>query len=124
MIDPATRRLIVEDYLRHDAPIKEIAARYNVSLASVTRILAQYRRTGSPDRNGPGPGRPRRVGPEAEALFARWACEDPQPTQAEMARRYVAEFGEPISQQTVSALLRKLGVNRGARRAGRRGASE
>jgi len=101
------RRRIVE--AARSSSQRAVAERFAVGLATVGRLVARARAgeplTPKPHDGGPG----RLVGPDGEARFAAWLAENPSLTQAELAERFAAEAGRPISRQTAGRTLRRMG---------------
>jgi transposase len=101
------RRRIVE--AARSMPQQIVAERFAVGLATVQRLVARER-AGEPLAAKPHHGGPDRlVGPEDEGLFAAWLVENPSLTQAELAERFGAETGRPISRQTAGRTLQRMG---------------
>ncbi|GAB4266219.1 MAG: hypothetical protein Kow00122_20880 [Thermoleophilia bacterium] len=45
-------------------------------------------------------------------MIKQWFREEPDLTQQELAERFTEETGQPVSQQTISRSLRRLGITR------------
>lgn len=90
-------------------PQKAVAERFSVGLATVQRLVTRER-AGEPLDAKPHNGGPDRIiGPEGEALFAEWLAESPSLTQADLAERFGAATGQPISRQTAGRTLQRMG---------------
>lgn len=102
------RKRIVDAYNRGDGSQRALAQRFSVSKASVERLLALYRTTGSvapkPQRHGPLPT----VHEDDFPQIAGWIESQPDLTQEEIALRFTAETGRTVSQRTISRVLRRM----------------
>ncbi len=88
-----------------------VADRYNVSLTSVKRFVAQWRTTGSLAAQ-PRPGRPRAIPPAADvALVAQFAA-DPDATLATDCERWEAATGVRVSESTMYRAQQRIGWTR------------
>lgn len=106
------RQRIVEAYLAGEGTLAEIAARFAIGPASVTRFVRLYRQTGSVTPK-PHNGAPEtRVRPEDIPLLKAWLNENPSLTQTELAQRYSAHTGRSTSQRSISRTLIRHGITR------------
>ena len=88
-----------------------LAQRFRVSEATVSRLLALRRTTGSIAPKGHGGGTaPRITGDDRARLLADFERE-PDLRQEDLAERFTAE-GRPVSQQAVSRALKRLSITR------------
>lgn len=118
------RGRIVKAYLDNQGTIDEIALRFHVGRATVTRLLGLYRAAQSPDPahaealmaavapKPHGGGGPCRVRAQDEPLIRAWIEEDPSLTQGELACRYQAATKRPIGQQAMGRTLARMGYTR------------
>lgn len=90
-------------------PQKVVAERFSVGLATVQRLVTRERAGGPLEAKPPNGGPNRIIGPEGEALFVKWLAENPSLTQADLAERFGAATGQPISRQTAGRTLRRMG---------------
>ncbi len=88
-----------------------VAERFQVSEATVERLLRLKRDTGSLDPKPHAGGRTAQITEaDREALLATFE-RAPDTRQADLADQFAAD-GRPVSQQTVSRALRRLGITR------------
>ena len=106
------RRRIVRAYLDGEASQQEVARRFDVNEATVMRLVARHRATGSVEPTPQQHGPPARIQPEDAERLEHWLEENPSLTQAELARRFSETTGTPVSQQTVSRGLRRHAITR------------
>jgi transposase len=88
-----------------------VADRYNVSLNSVKRYVAQWRATGALAPQ-PRPGRPRAIPPAADAALAAQFKADPDATFATYCARWEAITGVRVSESTMYRAQQRLGWRR------------
>jgi transposase len=92
-----------------DAPLREVAARFEVSPSYVSKVRARLRRSGE---STPGPQRnhvPPRLAPLMGALRARVAAEC-DATVAELRAWALAEHGIRVSHPVMWTTLARLGL--------------
>lgn len=89
----------------------EVAKRFDVGIATVHRY-ARAVREGRSLAPKPLPGGQRIVDATGEELVAAWLAENPSLTQADLAARYQAETGTPISRQTAGRTIARMGQTR------------
>lgn len=106
------RRRIAHAYLDGEGTRDEVARRFRVSAASVDRFVRLQRDHGSVAPKPHGGGHARRVPDGDKALLERLLGEDPSLTQQELAERYTEATGRPVSQRTMSRMLRRFEVTR------------
>lgn len=106
------RRRIVEAYLAGEGTLDEMAERFQVGSATVTRLLRLYRQTGALAPKPHGGGTEPRVRPEDLPLLQTWLQENPSLTQAELAAHYAAHTGRSTSQRSISRTLIRHGITR------------
>src|SRR5690606_12388726 len=85
----------------HSATAEATALRFNVSVATVYRLRALERETGSIEPRPHGGGRTRALSDEDRSCFEAFLSQDVSMTHAEMADRFTAEQGKPTSRATV-----------------------
>ena len=106
------RRRIVDAYLAGEGTLDEIADRFAIGPASVTRFVRLYRQTGSVAPK-PHNGAPEtRVRAEDIPVLKAWLTENPSLTQQELAQRYTEHTGRSVSQRSISRTLIRHGITR------------
>ena len=111
------RQRIVKAALEGEESQGEVARRFDVGVATVVRLLARHRRTGSLAPNDNQGGTPRRkVDEEGQAALRAWVAEEPDLTLLELMDKYNERFDAPISRATVGRELHRLGLTRKKRR--------
>lgn len=118
------RLRIARAYLAGEGTRAEMAERFQVSPASVDRFVRRFRETGSVEPTPHTKGPQRRVRPEEEPLLVAWLEENASLTQTELAERYEQQTRRPVSQRTISRVLRRMGITRKKRPFTRRNGNE
>jgi transposase len=93
---------------------REAAARYQVSVSFVVKLVQRWRRTGSLAPGRSGGQRPRRLAAHGE-LVRRLIAEQPDVTLEELGRRLAAE-GVQVGRSSIDRFLRAIGLTRKKRR--------
>lgn len=109
----ALRRRIVDAWQNGEGSYRELASRFTVGEASVSRLLRRFRETGSvePKPMG-GRHRSRLVDAEGETFIKDTLVAQPDSTLVELSEAFEEEFGKVVSPQRMSELLRRLGLTR------------
>ena len=102
------RQRILETARRGDATIRQIAERFLVSVAFVTRLLQLHRSSGSVEPRPHGGGNPAVLTPEHLERLREFIRKRPDATLQECA----AHLGTSCSLATISRALSKLGLPR------------
>lgn len=107
------RQRAVDAYLNGEGSYKEIAERFKVGEASVSRWLRRFRETGSlePDAMG-GSRRARLVDALGERLIIDMIEVNPDCTLVELSAEYEESTGVRVSPQRMSEVVRRLGYSR------------
>lgn len=109
------RRRVVAAYKAGNATYEDVAARFGVSRATVDRLLARHRRTGSVAASPHGGAPPRRLDAHGDALLRTLVEGKPDRTNAELAAALEA-LGHKVSTATVSRRLKAMSLTRKKRR--------
>src|SRR5438270_6234704 len=102
------RQRIVDTVARGDGTIRQIAERFLVSVAFVTRLLQLYRSSGSVEPRPHGGGNPAVLTPEDHGRLREFIAKQPDATLQECA----AHLGASCSLATISRALSRLGLPR------------
>lgn len=105
------RRRVVEAYLRGGSTYAEVAARFAVGEATVSRWLRRYRESGDVSPRPHGGGQPRLITSKQEKLVERLVREHPDWTEAEFAEELRRRHGIEASSVTVGRVIRRLGYS-------------
>jgi transposase len=105
------RRRVVEAYLRGGCTYAEVAARFTVGEATVSRWLRRYRESGDVNPRPHGGGQPRLITGQQERLVERLVREHPDWTEAEFAEELSRRHGIEASAVTVGRVVRRLGYS-------------
>jgi transposase len=105
------RRRVVEAYRRGEGNYGQIAARFAIGHASVSRWLRRERETGDVAPRPHGGGRTRRISPEQEKLVEGLVQAHPDWTEEEFAKALRDQFGIVASAVTVGRVIRRLGYS-------------
>jgi transposase len=87
----------------------ELAERFGVGYATVSRWLRRYRETGGVEPTGHRGGAPRRITSEQEPFIERLVLANPDWTEAQLTTALREQFGIEVSRSTVGRRIRKLG---------------
>ena len=118
------RRRIVAAYQAGEGTLDEVAERFQVGSASVTRLLRLHRETGSIEPKTYTRTAETRVRAEDIPRLQSWLTDNASLTQDELAQRYERETGRTVSQRTISRVLKKAGITRKKSRAIPRSATD
>jgi len=103
------RSRVVAAYRRGGVTYDEVAERFSVGRASVSRWLRRERETGSVEPLPHGGGQPRRIQGKHEKIVERLVQEHPDWTEAEFADELRKRHGLDVSAVTVGRAIRRLG---------------
>lgn len=106
------RRRIVAAYERGEGSYKEIADRFSVGYATVSRLLRLRRETGNVVPRPPGGGFPPRIGPDDFDEFLDLLASMPDATAPELTVAWKKRTGRPISRSSMLRALRRFGFTR------------
>src|SRR3954469_14198025 len=102
------RQRVLDTVERGEGSLRQIARRFLVSVSFVTRLLKQYRSTGSPGPKPHGGGHPPALGPEDLERPRELIRQQPDATLQECRQR----LGASCSTMTISRALRQPGLPR------------
>jgi transposase len=105
------RQRVVRAYLKGGLTYQQVAERFSVGEASVSRWLRLHRERGDVRPRGHRGGRKRRLGGEREALVKKLVLEHPDWTELEYARALREQYGIDVSPVTVGRAIRLLGYS-------------
>lgn len=105
------RQRVVKTYLRGGLTYEEVAERFAVGQASVSRWLRLHREKGNVQPRGHGGGRDRRIGPAQERWVKKLVLAHPDWTEREYAKALREEHGIVASAVTVGRAIRRLGYS-------------
>lgn len=112
------RQRVLDAALSGEVTHAQLAQRFSVSLSFVEKLLRRHRTSGSIAPRPHGGGRQRCIGPEHEAVLVALLEADNDAIDAELAQRFTAATGQPVSTRTVNRMWRRLGITRKKRRSG------
>lgn len=106
------RQRIIAAWQSQEGTWRDLAERFGVGEATVDRLVARFRRTGSVAPDPHGGGQPALI-PDAQLSVVRQLLEAaPDITIAELAERYRCEVGLRVSRSTMSRTVARLGYTR------------
>lgn len=114
------RRRIIAVWKKRKLTSDEIAVQFDVGPASVTRLIALYRETGSVEPRAHGGGRQRCIAIEQEPLVAALVQAHPDWTEEEYAAELRKAHGIEASDITVGRVIRRLGYSVKKKRSSRK----
>jgi putative transposase len=115
-LDVDLRTRVVAAYTNGEGTYDEIARRFVVSPASVSRYLRRSRESGSVAPRPATGGQPHRLGAAGEAVLRALVAEQPDAYCWELADRLLERTGVKLDEDTVGKALRRLGLTRKKRR--------
>ncbi len=117
------RQRIIAAWQNQEGTWKELAERFGVGEATVDRLVARFRRTGSVAPDPHGGGQPALIPDEQLSVVRRLLDAEPDITVAELAARYRCEAGLRVSRSTMSRTVARLGYTRKKRPSSARSAT-
>lgn len=118
------RKRVADAYEAGEGSMRELAKRYNVSLAFVRDLLKRYRQTGSLEPRPPGGGYPRAIKSEHEPLLLELLEEHNDLILVEMVELLRERHGVQASRASAARALKRMGVTRKKRASTRPNANE
>lgn len=106
------RSRIVEARIREGLSYKEIAERFQVGEATVSRILRRFRESGSVEPRPHGGGTPRLVSDAKQGLLRRVAEQHPDATLHELSALFRKASRIKLSRATMCREMHRLGLTR------------
>lgn len=106
------RERVVAAYEAGEGTYDELAARFSVGPATVSRLLRSYREHGSVDPRPRGGGMPPKIGVEDLRLLRRIVASASDLTAAELARLWTERTGTQLSRAAMQRALQRAGLTR------------
>lgn len=111
------RQRVVDAYERKEGTREELAARFEVGVASVNRWIRLRRATGSVAAKPNPAGKANAIVKEEDReLIVAWYKAQPDMTYEELAERFTEACGRPIARSTMGAAVLRLEITRKKRR--------
>lgn len=107
---------VVHAYQAKEGTYRQLAVRFDIGTASVTRILALYRKNGTPAPRPHGGGNPPKVDAKGLELIARIVKDNPSATLLEIGQEYERVTSIKIGKSIVFRALEKMGITRKKKR--------
>lgn len=117
------RRRIITAWQNREGSWDELAERFSVGVASVNRLVRQFRTTKSLEPLAHGGGTPHKIGPKELALLRRFLEERSDLTNDELADALLQEAGVSVSAATTGRAVHRLGFTRKKKSRSRRSAT-
>lgn len=105
------RQRVLDTCLERSIPLRDVAARFKVSLGFVEKLLRRHRSTGQ-ITPGKAPGKPRSITPDDEAVLINMLAHNNDATIAELTDHLREATGRPVSTSAVSRALIRLDLTR------------
>jgi transposase len=105
------RRRVVDAYRRGGCSYREIAERFAVGKASVSRWLRRFRETGQVAPLPHGGGMPRLIAAKNEKVLNQLVLAHPDWTEAELGEAFRKRTRLSVSDVTVGRAVRRLGYS-------------
>ena len=105
------RLRIINTWKRGKLTGRQLAERFAVGAATVTRLKRRYRDTKSVKPKPHGGGQKRRIGPEQEPLVEALVRQHPDWTEDQYAEELLKQQGIEASAITVGRAIRRLGYS-------------
>lgn len=109
-IPPETRQKIVDAYENGEGTYKDIAERFHVGVASVSRFLQLHRHSNDLSARPKG-GSERKIAEEQEELLCAMIVDEPNWTTQELADELNEAYSITVSRFTVGRTLKRLGFS-------------
>ena len=103
------RQRVVDAYENGEGTYDDMAERFKVGLASVSRWLGQFRRTGTVEPKPTGGDRRSVLPQEARDCIESLVQDEPNWTTTELAEELEESLGITVSRQVVGLALNKMG---------------
>ena len=107
---------LIRAYERGDGTYEQVAKRFGVGVATVSRWLRRYRQNGEVSARPRGGNHRPAVDAAGCAQLRNWIRARPDSTLAELTERYAAYSGRRISVMTMWFTLHRMGYTRKKRR--------
>jgi len=117
------RQRIITAWQNGEGTWRDLAERFGVGEATVDRLVARFRRTGSVAPDPHGGGQSALVPDEQLPVVRRLLDAAPDTTVAELAEQYRREVGLRVSRSTMSRAVARLGYTRKKRPSSARSAT-
>jgi transposase len=114
------RLRIVGAYERNEGTYAELAQRFGVGEATVSRLLRRQRERGHLQPEAPGGGFPPRIADDLLPELVRLVAENPDATLDVLVERWQKKFGGELSRSSLLRALERAGVTRKKNDSGRR----
>jgi transposase len=115
---------LVNAHLNGEGTYVELAARFGVGEASISRILARYRRTGSVEPDPHGGGNPALIPEDEFSTLYALVQDTPDATHEELAGLWEQATGISVSRSAIHRALRRAGITRKKNAFGRGSSSD
>jgi transposase len=106
------RRRIVEAYERKEGTYFDLAQRFGVGEATVSRLLRRRRERGSVEPEAPGGGFPPRIADDQLLKLVRLVAERPDATLDAIRDAWLERYGGELSRSSLLRALQRAGVTR------------
>lgn len=106
------RRRIVEAHERKEGTYFELAQRFGVGEATVSRLLRRQRERGSVEPEAPGGGFPPRIGQDQLPKLVELVAERPDATLEAIRDAWLRQYGGELSRSSLLRALERAGVTR------------
>ena len=104
------RQKIIDTYNNTPISQRQLAKKFNVALSFITKLLKQWRETGSLEPK-PIPGRPRKLNPENEAILIEILKENNDWTLKEYQKELKIRTGVEVDTTTICRIFQNLGYS-------------
>jgi transposase len=106
------RLRVVQAYANHEGSMRQLAARFRLSLSCVRDLLTRYRTTGDVAPKPPGGGYPAKLDPTGLEARKTLVHATPDATLQELCAQLATTRQVTVSLATISRALAKLGLPR------------
>lgn len=103
------RKRIVATYRRGDCTYEDVAKRFQVGRATVSRLLRRYREDKTVTPRPHGGGRRRLLSGADEKRLEKYVLANPDWTEHEYASKLTAELGRELNRLVVGRSIRRMG---------------
>ena len=104
------RSRIVKAYLNGEGSYSELAARFEVGEASISRLLRRYRERGDIRRDPRGGGVPHKIPPQSYPVLRKLVAQQPDRTVEQLCHCWQAYHGIRLSRSAMQRTLKRAGM--------------
>lgn len=106
------RRRVVKAHLAGEGTYAELAVRFSIGEATISRLLRRFRESGGVEPKEHGGGFPARIPDERLDDLRKLVAERPDRTKEELVAAWVERFGGTASTSSIGRALKRAAITR------------